>query len=226
MIGEIRRRLCVTWLVAAGALACVGLGGLAGAAQAYSETFSPYWTGAEPAWLTAAMTASRLESQQLARHWTGVNTAFWDVDGVRVYVGTPRQLAAMGQRNSERWMQAHCTAAMHRPGKIDVLTAGAFRGCGRPLHGGHYYTRSVKDDEIGFTHEVLEFLVDPSFPVSDTRVNGHIAEVCDWVASDSRYSRAAQAWIPDFVYPSFFADGQGPYDYFGKLRRPISQNAP
>lgn len=224
--GAGRSGALLTRLLAVVAAVCLASVGFAATAQAYDQTFTPDWTGSEPVWLIAAMNASRTESHQLARHWTGVNTAFWDVDGVAVYVGTPSQLDAMGQRDSERWMQTHCTAGMHRPHKIDILTAGAFRGCGQPLHGGHYYTRSVKEDEIDLTHEVLEFLVDPAFPVADTRVNGHIAEVCDWVEDDSRYDQAVGAWIPDFVYPSFFTDGRGPYDDFGKLHRPISPTAP
>lgn len=189
-------------------------------AQGRDTTFSPYYSGQEPGWVIPGMNASGVESQHLARHWK-TNTAYWDVGGVPVYIGTPGQLDKLGQRNSERWMQSHCAAGIHRPRKIVVLTAGAFHGCVQQLHRGKYFTRTVKDDEITFTHEVLEFLVDPAFPIADVRIKGHIAEVCDWVDGDSRYDKASRMWIPDFVYPAFFTGGHGPYDFFGKVKHPL-----
>ena len=201
--------------------------GVTATARASDTTFTWYAPNYRaPAWLYPAINASMAESQQLVKHWTHANDAYWDVDGVPVYVGTPSDLDAMGQKNSERWMQANCAAGIHRPHKIVILTAGAFRSCAQPLNGGNYYAFPAKDDEITLIHEVLEFLIDPAFPIAPTRVSGHIAEVCDWAEAFSHYDRSTGSWTPDFVYPSFFTRAKWPYDYFGRVRHPISPKAP
>lgn|GEM_PF-7021323 len=86
---------------------------------------------------------------------------------------------------------------------------------------------TAKDHQIALIHEVLELLVDPkNVPHHYRRVNGHIAEVCDWVGSYSRYDNADHSWIPDFVYPSFFKDASRPYDFFGRQKTPVLKGAP
>jgi hypothetical protein len=233
MIGGVCRRLrqaaamlsvgggAVRWrLLTAVVAACLGSTAFTRAAQAYDQTFTPNNVGQQPAWLIPAMNASTAESHQLARHWPS-NTAFWDVGGVPVYVGTPAQLDAMGQRKVERSMQSGCDWGIHRPHAVYLLTAIK---CPRSahFHDGLYTTAPVKTAEVTFIHEVLEYLADPAFPDNKTRVDGHVVEVCDYVYQYSRYDRAHRAWIPDFVYPSFFTRGKGPYDYFGKLAGPIT----
>lgn len=149
------------------------------------------------------MNAAGAESHALVQHWSHTNTAFWDVYGVPVYIGTRSQLDAMGQKNVADVMWADCVEGKHRyttgnslsgphpsayPYTIDVLTAG-------PSKCGEHGKWSAKDDQITLIHEVLELLVDPKRPEHYRRVNGHIAEVCDYVGRYSRYDQTDQSWI-------------------------------
>lgn len=103
---------------------------------------------------------------------------------------------------------------------IVVLTAG-------PSKCRDHGKWTAKDDQTTLIHEVLELLVDPrNVPHHYRRVDGHIAEVCDWVGGYRRLDRRTGAWIPDFVYPAFFKRGLRPYDYFGKRKKPIPSGGP
>jgi hypothetical protein len=222
-------------LLAALAVVSLATAAFAGTAQARDTTLSPWYEGSEPNWLIPAMNAAVVESHVLVKHWSNTNTAFWDVFGVPVYIGTRRQLDAMGQKKFEREMWANCDEGIHRytpanslsgphpsayPDTIVILTAGPAK-C---LEHGKW---SAKDHQTTLIHEVLEMLVDPqNVPHHYRRVNGRIAEVCDWVGGYSRYDQADGAWIPDFVYPSFFKHGSFPYDYFGKRTNPLPTGAP
>lgn len=191
-------------------------------AEARDTTFSPYTKGPSPDWLVPAMNASRAESQQLVKHWDKTDTAFWDAFGVPVYIGTPRQLRAMGQGGLAKSMQDDCEHGVHRDGKIVILTAGSW-SC---INDGEFYVMTDKQNQVSLTHEVLEFLVNPDFPEHKRRVNGHIAEVCDWVRHYSRYDKKNGAYIPDFVYPSFFKRRGRPFDYFHKRNDPVPTEGP
>jgi hypothetical protein len=199
-------------------------------------TLTPWYKGSEPNWLIPAMNTAVVESHVLVKHWSNTNTAYWDVYGVPVYIGTRSELDAMGQKKFEREMWANCDEGIHRytpgsnglsgphpsayPYTIAILTAGPSK-C---LEHGKW---SAKDHETTLIHEVLELLVDPkNVPHHYRRINGHIAEVCDWVGGYSRYDPADGAWTPDFVYPSFFQGGPRPYDYFGRRRKPVPAGAP
>ncbi len=176
------------------------------------------------------MRASMSESSALANRWSNTNAAYWDVDGVSVYIGTPKQLDEMGQKAYEQVLQKQvCAYGAHEylpntsdPYRIWVLTAGKWtrtRHC--KVNNGKYLKLSAKQNEVTLVHEVLETLVDPKQPVHKRRVNGHLAEVCDPVHTVSKYDAADGSWIPNFVYPSYFKGGAGPYDFFGKLKKPI-----
>lgn len=230
-----RRRIPWQLPILALALSSVVVVGFAPPAQARDTTLSPWYTGSEPSWLVPAMNAAAAESHVLVSHWSNTSTAFWDVDGVPVYIGTRRQLDAMGQTKLEREMWANCEEGIHRytptnslsshhpsayPYTIVILTAGPSK-C---LEHGRW---SGKDHQVTLIHEVLELLVDPrNVPHHYRRVDGHIAEVCDWVEGYSRYDAADHSWVPDFVYPSFFKRGSPPYDYFGERKTPVPAGAP
>ena len=187
-----------------------------------------YRTPSAPSWLEHATNAAVTESDVLVQHWRNVvptGPASWGASGVPVYVGTPSQLDAMGQKGWEQWLQANCAFGFHRPEEIVVLTAGTFRCKGTSLPYGKYYTAPIKTDQVTLGHEVLEFLADPFLPKKPTFVNKHEVEVCDYANGYSRYDKANRAFIPDFVYPSFFEDGPGPWDYLRKLPGPIKSTA-
>jgi hypothetical protein len=217
------------------AICCIATASFAAVAQARDTTLSPWYKGSEPNWLIPSMNAAVVESHVLVKHWGQTNTAYWDVYGVPVYIGTRSQLDAMGQKKLAREMWASCDDGIHEytpsnnvsgpypsayPYTIVILTAGPSKCRER----GKW---SAKDHQIALIHEVLELLVDPiNTPRHYRRVNGHIAEVCDWVGGYTRYEQADHAWIPDFVYPSFFKRASRPYDYFGERKTPVPAGAP
>jgi|GEM_PF-3966116 len=107
-------------LVAAVGVSCAIAALLAGAAQAHDTTFTAWYKGTEPSWLIPAMNASVAESYQLIKRWSNTNTAYWDVYGVRVFMGTRSQLDAMGQKKVEHELWANCDDGIHlyTPGAV------------------------------------------------------------------------------------------------------------
>jgi hypothetical protein len=222
-----------TRTIGLGLLTCVAVSCLAaafsGTAQARDQTFTPFTEASFP-WLVKAMSATRAESFQLAKHWH-TNTAFWDFGGVPVYIGAPRQLDRLGQRAYEQALQKVCAYGTHQYtpehpttlggittwSRIVVLTAGSW-SC---INHGKYHTLSTKVVEATLAHEVLEYLVDPKDPVDIRKINHHNVEVCDPVNTKYAYDQQDGAWITDFVYPSYFEEGSFPVDYFGELTKGI-----
>lgn len=76
------------------------------------------------------------------------------------------------------------------------------------------------DWRVTLSHEALELVADPTINLTATLArNGTVValEVCDPVEADTLgYERAGQR-VSDFVLPSYFYGGNGPYDFGGHL---------
>jgi len=204
---------------------------------ALPETFTPV-VGHNPRWLSRAVNALEAQSQVFRRHWSSwdqvAGEAFFDVDGIPTYIGTPKELTALGQGAWVTYMEQRCYVGIHvyrfkpeppphglfvatRP-KVIVLTSAQWLAKCR-------YRFSVKSDEISLSHEVLETLADPKaneFNQSTFwRINKIGVEVADPVEHHGYYDSIHGAWLSDFTLPSYYLNDQhGPWDFMGVLKGP------
>lgn len=79
-----------------------------------------------------------------------------------------------------------------------------------------------------FGHEVLETMADPltnkTWAMPDRRVAAY--EVADAVESDDFAYQIDGVWVTDFVLPSYFSTGAGPWDFGGHLHGPCPALTP
>lgn len=68
---------------------------------------------------------------------------------------------------------------------------------------------------VGASHELLEMLVDP---IGETESSSYLEEVCDPVQFVWYWLHGA--WVSDFVTPSWFTGGPGPWDMAGQIHAP------
>ena len=155
-----------------------------------SCTITPYFKGAEPQWMPPFLGALQKESTGVARKWHS-NSAYPDVMGIPIYVGTGKQLTALGcfiaspevpHNGCAYALTNECDWGMHfltsGSGGIAVITsvpksclgkaaAAHVRAvCPHTNFGGGQVAACPRLLEDTISHEVFEALVDPAAGIS------------------------------------------------------------
>ena len=134
-------------------------------------------------------------NHQLRRFWPGPRV---EVQPVRDHVpSTWGMIELVGSRSPARTGGYHTTGARGRLLAVIYLQRW-----------GPHWT-------VGASHELLEMLEDP---VGDTESSGYLEEVCDPVQFVWYWLHGM--YVSDFVTPSWFTGGPGPWDMAGRLHAP------
>ena len=134
-------------------------------------------------------------NDQLRRFWLGPRV---DIEPVRGHVPATWPLIDLsGSRSPARTGGYHTTGAHGR--LLAVI----------------YLQRWGRHWTVGASHELLEMLQDP---IGDTENSDYLEEVCDPVQFVWYWLRGV--YVSDFVTPSWFSAGPGPWDMAGRLHAP------